>query len=571
MLARLLKKPFVRAYATNNQLFLSKDVSKDIPTHELFQKLGFTKQPSSGLVHWLPLGLRILRNVENIIHTEMRRVDAEEVALSSLSAAALWKTTGRWDNRELFKLQDAKGADYCLAPTCEEEITDIVKAHVGSYKDLPLIMYQVARKYRDEKRPRAGLLRGREFLMKDAYSFDVSETHALVTYDKVYGAYKAIFRTLKIPFAIAEADTGDIGGSLSHEWHYVHHSGEDSLFTCSSCGSTSNIEKTLALPEVDSVPVDTAEVRYFLNESKDTLVALYYPVGRTLVPLFLKEEIPDLNTKSTLTDEETLAKFMEGEEIIGKSIIRVMDARLHDRTILPDFPVPFQRGSFTTLTGLPLVEAREGEVCYKCEEGRLERQKAIEVGHTFFLGTRYSAPLNATFTNEFGKPELMSMGCYGIGVSRIIAAIAEVTRDMEGFVWPATIAPFQVTIIEGPGKNYQQTVAMMDGVAQSLKEGGITVNRDFRPLERFGLGKKIRDSNLIGVPLVVIAGKALPRLEIEVRGKRWEQKETYLWQELRARKQEAWQWEVSEVKGREKHIVHVDGFVEVVQALLKDM
>ena len=227
---------------------LPKDLSK-VPTHELFVKTGFFLHPKPGLVHWMPLGFKILQNVERIVRKNMEDAGGEEVSLSLLSLGALWQQTGRWENNELFKLHDSKDDPYCLAATCEEEITAVVKQNLKLYRQLPQLFFQINKKYRDEMRPRSGLLRGREFIMKDAYSFDASEELALEAYDGMVAAYVKIFDELRIPYVKALADTGEIGGSLSHEWHYLHSSaGEDTLFTCVECGHSSNIEKTLSFP-----------------------------------------------------------------------------------------------------------------------------------------------------------------------------------------------------------------------------------------------------------------------------------------------------------------------------------
>ena len=210
-----------------NNVELSGNDLTGIPTHELFTKFGFINHPKPGLVHWLPVGLAISQNVSRVIHRRMRECNAEEINLSLLSSSQLWQETGRWDNSELFKLKDSSKNDFCLVATCEEEITKLIGANLNSYKNLPLLYYQINEKFRDEKRPRSGLLRGREFLMKDAYSFDLNEEAAMKTYNKVVDAYYKIFQDLRIPFVKADADTGEIGGTLSHEWHYLHKVGED--------------------------------------------------------------------------------------------------------------------------------------------------------------------------------------------------------------------------------------------------------------------------------------------------------------------------------------------------------
>lgn len=495
----------------------------------------------------------------------MREIDALEVSLSSLSGSSLWQKTGRWNNTEMFKLKDSKGKDFCLVPTCEEEITQLISNDLVSHKNLPLLVYQMTRKYRDEKRPRAGLLRGREFIMKDAYSFHLSKKSAMEMFDKVNGLYRRIFQDLKVPFVSAQADSGDIGGDLSLEWHYLHENGEDSLFTCTSCGTVSNLEKCLSTSEQKS---DEVDVSYFTNSDRDTLFCLYYPKGRKLVPLFAKEHI-DIDL--SFTDEsKILSEFQQSEDsFLTKSIVRVMDPRLHDRSNFPDLEVPYHRGSFSTLTDVPLVEADEGDICFECGEGSLLKDKAIEVAHTFFLADRYSKPLSANIKDENGEVVNLEMGCYGIGVSRLVAAIVEMTRDELGLRWPASVAPYQLTFIVAPGEESDKNTGIMDVIANSLISEGFRIQKDLR--ENVSFGRKILDSKSTGIPLQVIIGKKYPLVEIEVRGERFQ--DTKLkYEELYESTKEQYQWEI--VKNemvKEKHVLHIDGLADVVRALLEDL
>ncbi|ODV97385.1 hypothetical protein PACTADRAFT_74900 [Pachysolen tannophilus NRRL Y-2460] len=549
---------------------LNSKVISELPTHELLQKLGYIKQPNAGLVHWLPLGLSVLRSIENIIHKRMREIDGIEVSLSTLSNSDVWKKTGRWNNNELFKLKDSKQNDYCLVPTCEEEITAIINNQINSYKNLPLMVYQITRKYRDEKRPRAGLLRGREFIMKDAYSFHKDEEDALFFFEKVNEAYKKIFSDLKIPFTSAKADSGDIGGNLSLEWHYIHNTGEDTLLVCDECNTVSNVEVALSFPQEDTKLADEAKVKYYLTKDNNTLVCLYYPAGRTLVPNFVSEQVPDVDFTKT-NEDEIISKFLEDEEsFLTKQIVRVMDCRLHDRSNFPDMKVPYHRGSFSTLTDIPLVEAQEGEICGKCENGTLKAHKSIEVGHTFYLGDRYSKSMNAQFIDEDGISKKFLMGCYGIGVSRLIAAIAEVTRDEIGLNWPAVIAPYHITVIHAPGERINQ----FDLIFQELKNQGFKIEEDVRDLTNISVGKKLKESKMLGIPLQIIVGKLFPKIEIEVRGKRYITKELEI-EKLFKEKEKQYQWEIiKDINNKdcpEKHIVHIDGLVDVIKSLLKDL
>lgn len=502
-----------RLFGVNPELLDPKTLAR-IPTHELLPKLGFVSHPKPGLVHWLPMGMLILNRLERLVQKHMNAAGAEQVKLSNLSHASLWQQSGRWGGTELFKLTDSNGHEYCLAPTCEEEITLLVKSRSESYKSFPLLYYQINTKFRDEKRPRSGLLRGKEFIMKDAYSFDVSPARAMKTYKIMTSAYRAIFDELKVPYVCADAATGEIGGSLSHEWHYVHQSGEDTLFECSECRNVLNIEKTLSYPELEQQH-DAVSVSYHTTFDKNTLICAYYPQSRDFVPEFLKEEIPDVDLSGSLLQKEILDIFSDEDALISKKIVRIMDLRLNSRSNFPDFPIKFiNRSLITTLTDIPLVAAVAGEICHQCEDGHLLEKRAIEVGHTFYLGDKYSDVFNLTvdIPNESGKLETsnVSMGCYGIGISRIIAAIAEISRDDKGLRWPAAIAPWQVTVVNASKDSENEAE-----ILRNLHSAGIEFRVDDR--EKVRMGKKIRDSNMYGIPLVVIVGKSFPLVEIESR------------------------------------------------------
>lgn len=486
-----------------------------VPTHQLFTKLGYVHHPKAGLVHWMPMGMAVRQKIEAIVHAEMARAGSEHVSLSALSPASLWEKSGRWGGTELFKLKDFAQQEYCLAPTCEEEITTLIKAQARSYKNFPLLFYQINTKFRDEKRPRSGLLRGREFIMKDAYTFDCTPEQAMESYHQMVAAYRRVFLQLKVPYVMADADSGDIGGSLSHEWHYVHESGEDTLFTCNSCGESLNIERTLSFPSTHEHH-EKVDVAYYTTQDQNTLICAYYPASREHQASFLKEELPDIDLSGKNTQEQILAMFSDEDTLISKKIVRVMDLRLDSRSNFPDFPIKFlNRLLMTTLTDIPIVSAQEGEVCYKCEDGHLVAQRAIEVGHTFYLGDKYTQ----TFDFSVQHPALdgtlvknnVLMGCYGIGISRIIAAIADINRDGAGFRWPAAIAPWHLTVVNNlPEDSATETVV------DTLLASGIECRVDDRAKVR--MGKKIRESHMFGIPLVLIVGKKYPKVEIEVRG-----------------------------------------------------
>jgi len=573
----ILKRLGVR-YNSNiahQHLFTKKSIPKQITTHELLQDLGFIYQPSAGLIHWLPLGLKVLKNVENIIRNRMDEIGGEEFSLSSISSKELWSTTGRWNNTELFKLKinNKKNDDFCLTPTHEEEITDIIRNSNLNSKNLPVLTYQISRKYRFEKRPRGGLLRGREFLMKDAYSFDKDYKNAMEMYNKVNDAYLKIFQDLKVPFVKANADSGDIGGSLSLEWHYVHKNGEDLLFKCNHCHEVSNVEKTISLPDEDTPFAKSAKVAYMLNKDRDTLICAYYPSDRIFVGNFLKEHIDDIDLKTlSLSEDEILEEFApkngnEDDLILNKKFIRVMDTRIDHTTDLPDFPITkFQKNNFSTLTDVSIVEAIPDEYCNECGEGQLKTMNAIEVGHTFYLGTRYSEPLGAKFTDVDNKSKLIEMGCYGIGVSRIVAAIAELSRDKDGLIWPSSISPYDLSLIEAPKANEEH----INEIEQLLRDDGLKISLDKRNLKKVGFGSKMINARMIGIPIILIIGSNFPIVEIEVRGKRWNEDSNYEYENLFNQYSKDWEWSI-EKNQYEKHLVHKDHVTKVIKALLKDL
>lgn len=538
---------------------------KNVPTHELLSRLNFINYPKAGLVNWLPMGNTMVQKLSNVIRTHMNNIGFEETSLTLLSSSELWKKTNRWNNTEIFKLTDSSKSEFCLVPTAEEEVTSLVAKQVNSPKNLPVLYYQINTKFRDEKRPRSGLLRGKQFIMKDGYSFDLDESNAMNTYKLVTDAYVNIFTDLKLPFVKADADTGEIGGSLSHEWHYVHHTGEDSLFSCDSCGSISNVEKTLSYSNT-AEDIQDVTVRYFMTKDKSTLVCAYYPTSRELQENFIKNEVSDIDL--SISDQEAILKeFSDEETLITKRIVRIMDARLTSRSNFPDFPIKFiNRSLITTLTDVPIVSAIEGEICGKCDDGALSLKRAIEVGHTFYLGDKYSSNLDCTVDTYLpdGKAEKKNimMGCYGIGISRIIAAIGEINKDERGLRWPSAISPWDVTVIEA---NSLETQPLE--VYDLLESSQIEYRLDNR--QKIGIGKKVNHSHLIGIPLVVILGKKFPIVEIEVRGSRFS--DDMAWKKLYDEKDFHWEVDYNDEGVDVKHYVHIDGFTKVIKSLLENM
>lgn len=496
----------------------------NIPTNELLLKFGFLSSTKPGLNNWMPIGLLILNKLRNIIDRNLEGY-AEQVSLSLLTSSELWKRTERWNNTELFKLKDSSNNDYCLSPTSEEEITQLVKNNITSYKDLPVTYYQIHEKFRDEIRPRMGLLRSREFLMKDAYSFSVDEQGALQDYNTMIEVYHNIFNELKVPYVKAVADSGDIGGSLSHEWHYIDETGEDTVFECNHCHNISNIEKTLSLPQKQKS--DNTRSVYIRNG--DTHLKVLYPETRNFDLKLLKLTYPQAETVGYIPEQYQI----------------VYDSRLTEK-------------------GIPVVSAEEHEICYECKQGELSTTRAIEVGHTFYLGTKYSRPLDLSINipDSNGKVlrQYVRMGCYGIGMTRIIAAIAQINRDTRGFSWPASLSPWTATVIQAPGFK-----APIDDIFQDLNTNNIDYRLDDRKLN---LSTKIKHSNYVGIPLTIIIGKSYPLVEIEIRGKRYSANAKW----RNHYKNSDFEWNAIETNGVDiKHIVHKDGLSTVLRHLLSDM
>lgn len=532
---------------------------KKLSTPELLIKLGFISQPNSGLTHWLPLGKETLDNVSNIIHKHHRNEGCVEVSLSSISHSSLWSKTNRWGNNELFKI-----GDYCLAATAEEEITSLVTPFLNSYKKMPFIVYQLTRKYRNEKRSRGGLLRGREFVMKDAYSFDSSKKEALESFNKMNEIYAKIFTDLKLPFIKANADSGDIGGDLSYEWHIVSDVGEDTVVECDNCGACGNVERVRSLKKENEF-VDESDVSYYLNENKE-LICIYYPKGRKLSLKFVKEEdLVDID-ETAGDGKKVLSIFEEinGENDNLMTIYRLCDINVGPGTKMPDLPVPFSKNHMITFQGLDITEAQEGDICSNCEKGKLKEMKGVEVGHTFYLGTKYSEPLEGKFIDKDDVKKNFEMGCYGIGVSRLVGVIAEVLRDGKGLRWPASVAPLHVSVIKTGGldEGSEKFTEFIDKLENSKVKFEIDDSEDI------GFGKKLTKSKMLGIPLQVIIGKRFPLVEIEVRGVQFSDN----FREVYEVKKEEWGWNVEKDRdGNDKHLVNIEYADQVIETLLKDM
>ncbi|MBN2362226.1 MAG: proline--tRNA ligase [Deltaproteobacteria bacterium] len=523
-----------------------KEVPADaqVISHVLMLRAGLIRKVAAGIYNYLPLGLRVLRKIEQIIREEMVRAGAQELLMPAVNPAELWQESGRWYKYgpELLRFKDRKGADYCVGPTHEEVITALVRGEVRSYKELPLNLFQIQSKFRDEVRPRFGLMRAREFIMKDAYSFDVDEKAAAVCYEGMYRTYCRIFDRCGLRFRAVEADTGNIGGNRSHEFQVLAESGEDAIVACSQCSYAANVEKAA----IGAPPVAPAASRPDIPLQK-----VATPGQRTIdeVASFLKVE-PQQIVKSLiyLVDGKPLAALCRGDHEINEVKLRahlradeVMladDATIEQTTHAPcgfagpvglDLPIVADQAVAQMFgavcganekdmhfTGLAvprdvklqsigdLRTARAGDTCGRCG-GSFELHRGVEVGQVFFLGTKYAAPMKCVYLGEDGKEHPMVMGCYGIGVGRTAAAAIEQNHDDDGIIWPLPIAPCQVHLLSlGP---QPEVVQVADRLYHELLEHGVEVLYDDRS-ERPGV--KFKDADLLGIPFrIAIGGKGV--------------------------------------------------------------
>lgn len=528
----------------------------EVISHILMLRAGMIRKSAAGVYTYLPLAYRTLKKIMNIIREEMDRKGGQELMLPIIQPAELWEESGRWDvyGDELFRLKDRHGRSFALGPTHEEIITDLVRGEVRSYKQLPLLLYQMQNKYRDERRPRFGLMRGREFIMKDLYSFDRDEAGLDVSYKKMYDAYSRIFTRCGLKFRTVEADSGAIGGSSTHEFMVMAESGEAAILYCDDCKYAANTEKAEACcvdplleGAVEEEPIGLAEVAIpgaktidevasFLNipahklikslvyeTEKDTVMALvrgdrevnevklYNLLGSVLLQLAGEETVRRVTGAATgfagpvgiknvtvVADKEVMAlrNAVAGANKTDTHLVNVNPERDFKPNLVGD---------------IRLVTA--GEPCPRCGGG-LTEARGIEVGQVFKLGTKYSKALNAKYLDENGKEQLMVMGCYGIGVSRTMAAAIEQNNDENGIIWPVPIAPFHVVIVPVNTKDEGQ-LKLAEELYQALQEAGVEVLLDDRN-ERPGV--KFKDADLIGYPLrVTVGAKAVEEGTVELR------------------------------------------------------
>jgi prolyl-tRNA synthetase len=515
---------------------------------------GLIRKVAAGIYTYLPLGLRIIRKVEQIIREEMNRAGAQELLMPIASPAELWKETGRWDyyGKELLRLKDRHEREFCLGPTHEEVITDLFRREVRSYRQLPLNFYQIQTKFRDEIRPRFGLMRGREFIMKDAYSFDADEAGAKVSYQKMYDAYTRIFARCGLTFRAVEADTGLIGGDVSHEFMVLADTGEATVVYSNQGTYAANIERAEVLPpiETDTSPrraltsvatpqqrtVD--EVTRFLKIAPHQLVkTLLYKAGEETIAVLIRgdHEVNEVKLAKLLgVTEVEMATPEKVKEITGAPLGFAGPVGLKNVRILADHAVKGMKNfvvganrtdthyvdanwerDFTVDQFADIRNAQTGDMSPR-GEGTLTLAKGIEVGQVFLLGTKYSKSMNATILDDQGKERLAIMGCYGIGVGRTAAAAVEQNHDEKGIIWPFPIAPFHVHLLP-LGQSATVTEATTN-LYTALQQAGLEVLWDDRD-ERAGV--KFNDADLIGAPFQVIVGdKSLAEGLIEVKIRR---------------------------------------------------
>mgnify|MGYP001185079643 FL=1 len=531
----------------------------EVVSHKLLVRAGYIRQISRGIYDYFPLALKVIRKIETIVRQEMDRAGAQELLLPISSPAELWQESGRWEvyGKELLRFKDRHERDFCLGPTHEELITDLVRRSVRSYRELPINLYQVQTKFRDEVRPRFGLMRGREFIMKDAYSFHTDVEDCRREYDNMYQTYKRIFSRCGLSYRPVEADTGAIGGSLSHEFQVLAASGEDAIVSCDGCEYAANVEKAevkgrppaardisqespklnkVATPGKKTVPEVAELLKLPANQFIKTLV--YKTDGGDLIAALVRgdHEINELKLRTvlgcrevTLADETAVTAatgvvpgYMGP---IGLQLRIVADLSVHGMraAVTGANEVNFhyididQERDFTPSAFADLRLAVAGDPCPRCASGKLQTHRGIEVGQVFYLGTKYSEKMGATYLDAEGREQAIEMGCYGIGISRMVAAAVEQNHDANGIIWPLSIAPFQVLVLPINYKEEKLRDAA-EKLYRDLQHAGVEVmldDRDERP------GVKFKDADLIGIPLrVTIGAKGLDKGCIELRTRR---------------------------------------------------
>jgi prolyl-tRNA synthetase len=531
----------------------------EVISHKLLVRAGFIRQVSRGVYDYFPLALRVIRKIEQIVREEMNRAGAQELLMPITAPAELWQESGRWEmyGKELLRFKDRNERDFCLGPTHEEIVTDLVRRSVRSYRELPFNLYQIQTKFRDEPRPRFGLMRGREFIMKDAYSFHTDVEDCRREYDNMYQTYKRIFSRCGLRFRPVEADTGTIGGSQSHEFQVLAESGEDAIVSCNTCDYAANVEKAEVKaarptgrdiaevsPKLEKVSTpgkkSVAEVAEYLKLPSENFIKtlVYRTDSGEFVAVLARgdHEVNELKLKTVLgcreialADEASVASAIGVAPgflgPIGLKLRVLADLSVHGmRAAVTGANEPNahfinvdQERDFTPTVFADLRLAIAGDPCPRCEHGRLEAHRGIEVGQVFYLGTKYSVAMGATYLDAEGRERPIEMGCYGIGVSRLVAAAIEQNHDANGIIWPFSVAPFQVLLLPINYKD-QSIREATDNLYGELQKHGVEVlldDRDERP------GVKFKDADLVGIPLrVTIGAKGLEKGCLELRLRR---------------------------------------------------
>ncbi len=540
----------------------------EIISHQLMMRAGMIKRIGSGIYTYMPVGLRIIRKVENIVREEMNRGGAIEMLMPVVQPAELWQETGRWDKMgpELMRVKDRHGRDFAIQPTSEEVITDVVRGDIKSYRQLPINFYHIQTKFRDERRPRFGLMRGREFTMKDAYSFDRDVAGMQQSYQIMYDAYVRIFQRFGLQFRAVAADNGAIGGSGSHEFHVIAQTGEDALVYCPDSDFAANMEAAEALACSSTRPAATESMTKRATPGKakceDVAALLGLPLNRTVKSIVLASEKTDDKGKSLgskiwllllrgdhemnevkvnklagigawrmATEEEIVAAFGTQPGYLGPVKPAQAIKIVADRTVanMADFVCGANEADFH-ITGvnwgrdLPepdlvadLRNVVQGDLSPD-GKGLLAVERGIEVGHVFQLGTRYSKDMNATYLDENGKPQFLQMGCYGIGITRILGAAIEQNFDDKGIIWPTSIAPFTVVLCPMNYDRSEMVKQQSDQLYADLLAAGVDVILDDRGMRP---GAMFADWELIGVPhRIVIGERGLKEGNLEYQGRR---------------------------------------------------
>ncbi|MFA5779043.1 MAG: proline--tRNA ligase [Elusimicrobiota bacterium] len=530
---------------------------------KLMLRAGLIRKLSSGIYEWLPLGLRVLKNVEQIIREEMDKIGGQELLLPALQPAELWEETGRWNlyGKELCRIKDRAGREFCLGPTHEEIITDIVRRDVRSYKQLPLMLYQFQTKFRDEIRPRFGVMRAKEFYMKDAYSFHATEEDAGKYYKIVFDAYSKICERCGFKFRAVEATTGTIGGSFSHEFMVLADTGEEEIVSC-ECGYGANVEKAECVKEslefrVESLEMQpleeihtpdmktVAEVGKFLNEKPEKFIKtlIYLADGKPVMVLVKGDcEINEEKLKSHLKATELVLAAGETVEKISGAPVGFAGPVRKDKILIPIYADFSVENIINGISGAnkkdyhlkninigrdykpteiaDIRKIKKGALCPRCKKHELKFSRGIEVGHTFKLGTKYSKAMNATFLDVKGQQNFFIMGCYGIGVSRIVAAAIEQSHDESGIIWNESLAPYKAIIIPVfprglPSVAYYGKVKdVCDRIYEKLsqKYDVLLDDRDERA------GVKFKDADLLGIPVrITVSEKTLKENKVEIK------------------------------------------------------